>query len=132
MGTRHFANPRNAAAGSLRQLNPKITAGRELDTFIYTLVTPIGLMSEPSMRRSRIYAGSWVHDQSKFRSGKRYTKRSMPISRNTPVIGMLAVWNRWDCAKRSNDLALQAQLGNTVKVPRWEMPISFPRKKPKR
>ncbi len=31
-----------------------------------------------------------------------------------------------------NDLALQAQLGNTVKVPRWKLPISFPRKKPKR
>ena len=124
-GDTPFANPRNAAAGSLRQLNPKITAGRELDTFIYTLIDAdrfnvktqheaiafmqdLGFTTNPSsevasdMQAIDAYITKYTSDRDALPDG---------------IDGIVL---------KVNDLALQAQLGNTVKVPRWEIAYKFP------
>jgi DNA ligase (NAD+) len=50
-GGKIFANPRNMAAGSVRQLDPKITAGRKLDSFAYDIITGLGQKTHEEIHR---------------------------------------------------------------------------------
>lgn len=120
-----FANPRNAAAGSLRQLNTQITKARELDTFIYTLVEPevlgvqtqheaiqamaeLGFNTNPTQTVCRSLDEVW--DYIERYEGQR---DDLPYGIDGIVL-------------KVNDLGLQAELGHTVKVPRWEIAYKFP------
>ena len=119
-----FANPRNAAAGSLRQLDPKVTKKRQLSTFIYTWINPpagidsqhqaigemakLGFHTNENGRRLENLAD--VYDYIDEFTQKR---DSLPY-----VIDGIVL--------KVDDLALQADLGNTVKVPRWEIAYKFP------
>ena len=117
-----FANPRNAAAGSLRQLDPKVTKERQLSTFIYTWINPpagidsqhqaicemakLGFHTNENGRRLENLADVYIDEFTKKRD-------SLPY-----VIDGIVL--------KVDDLALQADLGNTVKVPRWEIAYKFP------
>jgi DNA ligase (NAD+) len=119
-----FANPRNAAAGSLRQLDPKVTKKRQLSTFIYTWINPpagidsqhqaicemakLGFHTNENGRRLKNLADVYDYIDE-------FTKKrdSLPY-----VIDGIVL--------KVDDLALQADLGNTVKVPRWEIAYKFP------
>ncbi len=120
-----FANPRNAAAGSLRQLDPRVTQRRQLATFMYTLMdadqfgvarqneaiqfmADLGFATNPS---SEVH-----HDVSTLADYiDRYTAQRDSLSYGIDGIVL-----------KVNDLALQQELGNTVKVPRWEIAYKFP------
>lgn len=121
-----FANPRNAAAGSVRQLDSSITARRPLDIFIYGLgwaegkavpdthweilqyLKSLGFKINPNiaLRRSldeaEKYHQSWVESREKF-----------PYEADGIVV-------------KVNSIALQQELGTVAHEPRWAIAYKFP------
>lgn len=124
-GQQVFANPRNAAAGSLRQLDPKITAHRKLNTFMYTIVTfdDLNVSTQHEALQTLEELGFNVNPTAKVTTGlkgvKEYIEHYGEL-RDGLDYGIDGV------VLKVNDLARQQQLGNTVKVPRWEIAYKFP------
>ena len=123
-GQEAFANPRNAAAGSLRQLDAKITKKRDLSTFIYTWVNPPAEITSQhhaieEMHRLGFHTnetGRKLHTLDEiFAFIDEYTAK-----RNSLNYGIDGIVLKVD------DLSIQSDLGNTVKVPRWEIAYKFP------
>ncbi len=120
-----FANPRNAAAGSLRQLNPRITAARHLSTFIYYLMEPekfdVKTQSQ-ALKKMRAWGfktniecrlatnmdqvDQYIDDYQQKRTQLEYE-----------IDGIVL---------KADPFTIQAELGNTVKVPRWAIAYKFP------
>ena len=124
-GEPQFANPRNAAAGSLRQLDPKITASRTLDFFAYGLGQRRGLSfrSHADVLEGLGKAG--------FRTNRQYRV----FQEMDAVIEYCAGWSEKRSALdydidglviKVNSLQQQEELGNTVKEPRWAIAWKFP------
>ncbi|WP_276804117.1 NAD-dependent DNA ligase LigA [Lactobacillus hominis] len=123
-GAQIFANPRNAAAGSLRQLDAKITKKRDLSTFIYTWVNPPqDITSQHQAINEMAKLGFHTNPTGQklenldevFKFIDEYTQK-----RNSLTYGIDGIVLKVD------DLSLQHDLGNTVKVPRWEIAYKFP------
>ncbi|WP_125607839.1 NAD-dependent DNA ligase LigA [Lapidilactobacillus bayanensis] len=120
-----FANPRNAAAGSLRQLDVKITAQRNLDTFMYTIVNAANY-NVHTQREALAQLEKWgfhTNPESIVATDaatvQAFIERYQSRRDNLPY-GIDGV------VLKVNDLAAQLALGNTVKVPRWEIAYKFP------
>ncbi|UQS81828.1 NAD-dependent DNA ligase LigA [Bombilactobacillus folatiphilus] len=124
-GENVFANPRNAAAGSLRQLNAHVTQARDLSTFIYTVVEPAVLgVTTQAQALEKMQAWGFHTNVDYFVShdleGLQEFIEKYQTLRNDLPYGIDGI------VLKVNDLALQQQLGNTVKVPRWEIAYKFP------
>lgn len=118
-------NVRNAAAGSIRQLDPKIAAKRHLDTWIYHLPNPLDygikthyealeFMSELGFKTNP--ASRLVQTQEEILNFiKEYTEKrnSLPYEIDGVVI-------------KVNDIETQKYLGATAKYPRWATAYKFP------
>lgn len=123
-GLELFANPRNAAAGSLRLKDPKLAASRKLDVFIYSLL-PEG---------KPLASGQWESFDLLREMGFKANPNS---SRCRSLEEVKAYCNRWEEKRDSldyeidgvvvkvNDFNLRQELGSTSKFPRWATAFKF-------
>ncbi|HEY9747721.1 MAG TPA: NAD-dependent DNA ligase LigA [Allocoleopsis sp.] len=133
-GEASFANPRNAAAGTLRQLDSRIVAKRRLDFFAYTLHIPDasaqGEVAHPFQIQSQWEALEWLQ-QVGFRVN--------PNRERCPNLeAVKAYCDRWSTERvelpymtdgvviKINFFDLQTQLGFTQKFPRWAIALKYP------
>lgn len=124
-GDKIFSNPRNAAAGSLRQLDPEITASRELEAFIFNIqeITGVtfathaesleflarqGFIASPGYKVCRSKEDIWnaIVDIGESRG-------SLPYGIDGAVVKL-------------NQIAYRGYLGQTSKVPRWAVAFKYP------
>jgi len=120
-----FANPRNAAAGTLRQLDPREVSKRKLSAFFYQIVEPerFGLKSQSEQLEFLRTIGLKVEPNFEVADGTE---------------DVIEFWKKWSGLKsglnyavdgtvvKVEDLHLQQELGYTTKAPRWAIAFKFP------
>lgn len=124
-GRKTFANPRNAAAGSLRQKDPKVTGARDLETFIYAVAdrTPLTITTQREFLRWLSDCGFSVNPNAKrvtdSHAVREYCKRALDQrdSLDYDIDGVVV---------KVDDFAQQEQLGFTARAPRWSIAFKFP------
>ena len=123
-----FANPRNATSGTLRQLDPKIVAQRQLDFFAYTLYI--------------VDDNTSLHPQTQAESLECLEEMGFKVNPNRMICDSLQAvgeyYQQWQDKREElpyetdgvvvkiNSYALQQQLGFTQKFPRWAIALKFP------
>jgi len=122
-GESEFANPRNAAAGTLRQLDTKIVAKRNLATFLYQEVSPTDKTSQEGVLEKLAQLGFVVNQERvlakdmdqiwSFIQKVAQLREGLPYDIDGIVI-------------KVDDLAIQEELGFTVKAPKWAIAYKFP------
>ena len=119
-----FANPRNAAAGSLRQLDPKIAAKRGLDIYIFNIQQAEGV-SFTSHQESLEYLKALkfkVIPHKNLASVQSIDQEILSINENRELL----TCDIDGAVVKVDDLALREQLGNTAKFPRWAAAYKYP------
>ena len=122
-GEPEFANPRNAAAGTLRQLDTAVVAKRNLATFLYQEASPSTRNSQEQVLKHLEQLGFVVNP-------RRVLAHSMDeVWQFIQEVGQERDQLSYDIdgvVIKVNDLAGQEQLGFTVKAPKWAVAYKFP------
>lgn len=122
-GEPEFANPRNAAAGTLRQLDTKIVAKRNLATFLYQEVSPTDQSSQEGVLEKLAWLGFVVNQERILAKDMNqvwnFIQKVAQLREDLPydIDGIVI---------KVNDLAVQEELGFTVKAPKWAVAYKFP------
>ena len=122
-GEPEFANPRNAAAGTLRQLDTKIVAKRNLATFLYQEVSPTDQSSQEGVLEKLARLGFVVNQERVLAEDMEqiwdFIQKVAQLREDLPydIDGVVI---------KVNDLAVQEELGFTVKAPKWAVAYKFP------
>ena len=147
-----FANPRNAAAGSIRQLDPSIAASRKLDSYIYDIALIEGLEEEKRRGSSFSLSGD-EGESSKTASSSLFPKTQVKelellkdlgfkVNKNYKLCQnieeIISYWKKWQKKKDKEDYWIdgvavklnrrdwQERLGYTGKSPRFAIAFKFP------
>lgn len=119
-----FANPRNAAAGSIRQLDPKITAKRALDVFLYGCDSQIPALSTHWEILSALKKwGFPTNPHSRLCSG---IEKAIEFCRSWHERRGELDYEIDGIVLKVNDLALQKELGSISRSPRWAIAYKLP------
>jgi DNA ligase (NAD+) len=124
-GQRLFANPRNAAAGSLRQLDARITAGRPLSLFAYAQ----GETSEQIAETHWDYLErlkTWGFDVNPLSSRLENAEQAEVFQTRIGLERSALGYDIDGVVYKINDLALQRRLGFVGREPRWAIAWKFP------
>jgi DNA ligase (NAD+) len=128
-GKEPFANPRNAAAGALRQLDPQLTASRPLELYAYDILAPdrlpglatqweaLAALRDWGLRvNSRVALGSTLEDIEAYHADLQGRRDDLGYEIDGVVIKL-------------NDLTAREELGWTSRHPRWAFAYKFPPRK---
>ena len=124
-GKPRFANPRNAAAGSLRQKDPKITASRPLDVVVHGIGAATGVSFEKQSTAYELLSG-W---------GLPTSKRYKVVSSRNEVLDFIKGYEKDrhnveheidGVVIKVNEISAQNSLGYTSRAPKWAIAYKYP------
>lgn len=125
LGTKTFANPRNAAAGSLRQKDPSVTAERDLSTFMYAIAREASIEASSQwellswLRECGCHVNPDVRLCASASEVHEFCRECLEKRSDLPyeIDGVVV---------KVNSFALQEELGFTARAPRWAIAYKFP------